>query len=344
MPPVREAPSVADYLLAVAPALPDSLVPAPALARVVETARRLPPCTVAAFERPLGGGETPVDFSVYVPRAEQAFHVLASGTGRPGMLLAAAREGGPLAEAADHFWLEFDSGSRGGTEANVFFSPAADRVGECVSVVVAALTARPLDKGLALALDRYAAAVAPGRIFQVGVMLARPETGLRTLHVAAGAYGSFGARCRAFEWPGDPEILMAAYLPVRHGFPEVSVAVDLGPRGIGRRVGLELPRYVPGECRAAARLDSGSGEPRGGRLLHRRGAARRCCRGSAARCRATGPWPRSLRRDVGVVVGWAQPCFERAIHHVKLIVEDDRFVGAKAYFGLVQGWAPQGAG
>ena len=341
MPPVREAPSVADYLLAVAPALPDSLVPAPALARVVETARRLPPCTVAAFERPLGGGETPVDFSVYVPRAEQAFHVLASGTGRPGMLLAAAREGGPLAEAADHFWLEFDSGSRGGTEANVFFSPAADRVGECVSVVVAALTARPLDKGLALALDRYAAAVAPGRIFQVGVMLARPETGLRLCTSRLGPT-QLRRALRAFEWPGDPEILMAAYLPVRHGFPEVSVAVDLGPRGIGRRVGLELPLYVAGSAAQRRAWTSAleSLEVAGYCTAEERHALLAWIGRSLP---GDGPWPRSLK-GVGVVVGWAQPCFVRALHHVKLIVDDDRFVGAKAYFGLVQGWAPQGAG
>ncbi len=334
--------SLADYLLAVAPALPASLVPEPALARVIAAARRLPPCTVAAFERPLGGGAPAVDLAVYVPRLEQAFRVLAaagSAAGPPGRLLAAARDGGSLSGAADRFWLEVDTGSGDASVANVFFSPGAGQsLGETAAAVLEALGGEPLDAGLRGALDRYATAVAPARVFQVGAMLARPGAALRVC-TSRLAPNALRRTLASFGWDGDPERVMAAYLPVCRGFPTVSVAVDIGPEGIGRRVGLELPRWV-----ASARAQRSAWTP----ALETLEAAGYCT-GDERRALLAwigrslpgeGPWPPGLR-GIGVVMNWAQPCFERGLHHVKLVVDHDRLAGAKAYFGLVQSWAPR---
>ena len=334
--------TLADYVLAVAPAISPLLVPGPSLARVVAAARRLPPCTVAAFERRLGVAQPAVDFAVYVPRAEQAFQVLAEGAPDvlPRGLLAAARDGGPLAGLADRFWLEFDT-SRDEPAPSVFFSPAIGRpLGETVSAAIAALTGRRLEAALERALDRYAAAVAPARIFQVGAMLARPGRGLRLCTSRLGPSGLRRALA-ALGWRGDPECLMAAYLPVRHSLPEVSVAVDLSAEGIGPRVGLELPLYIAGEHAQRANW-----EP----ALTDLEAAGYCSADERTTLLtwigrstpASAPWPANLD-GLAAVMAWAEPCFERGIHHVKLLVEDDQFAGAKAYFGFVQSWTARGA-
>jgi len=339
--PPERATSLADYVLAIAPAIPDLLVPGPALARIVATARGLPPCAVAAFERPLGVAEPTVDFAVYLPRTEQAFRVLAEGEPDvlPRALLSAAGDGGPLVGLADRFWLEFDTGREVPTPS-VFFSPAADLpLGDTVTAAITALTGGRLDAGLRSALDRYAALVAPARIFQVGAMLARPDAGLRLCTSRLGPHG-LRRVLAAFGWSGDPECLMASYLPLLRGFPEVSVAVDLTRTGIGSRVGLELPLYVAGEDQQRAAWSP---------ALEALQAAGYCSAEERAALLAwigcttpgSGPWPQNLA-GVGAVMAWAQPCFERGLHHVKLVVDDDRFVGAKAYFGFAQSWTVRG--
>ncbi len=333
--------TLADYVLAVAPAISPLLVPPPELARVVAAARRLPPCTVAAFERPLGTAQPAVDFAVYVPRAEQAFQVLAEGAPDvlPRALLAAARDGGPLAELADRFWLEFDT-SRSEPAPSVFFSPASHRpLGETVSAAIAALTGDPLDTALQRELDRFAAAVAPARIFQVGAMLARPGSGLRLCTSRLGPSGLRRALA-TFGWSGDPERLMATYLPLRHVLPEVSIAVDLTPEGIGSRVGLELPLYIAGEHAQRATWGPAlAGLEAAGYCSADERAALLSWIGRSAQ--PSEPWPANLD-GLGAVMAWAEPCFERGLHHVKLVVDEDQFAGAKAYFGFVQGWTVRG--
>jgi hypothetical protein len=104
-------------------------------------------------------------------------------------------------------------------------------------------------------------------------------------------------------------------------------------------VGLELPRWVAGE-----RAQRAAWTPA---LEHLEAAG--CCTADERQAllawigrsvAGEGPWPPGLQ-GIDVVMNWAQPCFERGLHHVKLVVDHDRFAGAKAYFGLVQSWAPR---
>lgn len=312
------APVLADCLRAVAPVLPSQLV-APACAQEIERlASALPVVDMAGFERHLGGGRT--DFALRVARGEpgierwfalarqhpgSSFHRVAACIRRPSVL---------------DVWLEFDVDGGRGRDPSIFCG-FVDARPETAAEALRPLGATP--RALRTLERIHQALPAGARMFQVGLMLARPDRGLRALvrHVD---HDGVAALLRAMDWCGDAEAIAAAVESWGGLTDNVFLSLDLDD-AIGPRIGLEL-MFADG---SAAGYD-----PRWDRLLSRFVVDGLCTDaerdallswpGHVTAPRAGARWPCHLSADTVLT---------RLDNHVKVVLERGR-VSAKAYFGF----------
>ena len=162
------------------------------------------------------------------------------------------------------------------------------------------------------AVERIFAALPPegGHVFQAGALPARSPKAFRIL-LGGVAQERVPALLERVEWPGPTDEAAAVLASMDGLFGDVAVSLDVGARGPGPRLGLELYRAVVDWRPFIARIEEcGWCLPEKAEGLRRwRGAERLFGGGEVHRVR-------------------------RGISHVKVVVERGARTEAKAYAGM----------
>lgn len=301
-------PTCDDWLAFVRPWLSDALVDAAAYERLREVARQLPGDGLMALEIRLAPGPAVVDLSWKVPPSHQQILRRWSSVDWP-----------PVPSV----WLELDlERFAGGLPTPVLCAevePGADPV-HLVDALLPALRGAPLDAAWRdRALSCLAEIPPPARLFYVFDLSPRgvPAIRLEILGLPAAEAPAFLDRIA----PGlAPAVAAAA--PLLAGAERPHLSFDIGPEGIGPRVGLE-GSFVKGPHR----------EPRWRQLFDRLVDQGLCDPGKRDAVfawpgqetfwAAPARWPAGAAGTRGVCV--------RALSHVKVVARPDRAPEAKAY-------------
>lgn len=256
----------------------------------------------------------------------------------------------PLYEPVRNVWLEFDLGSE--PEAVpvpcVFFGTdrlSGELLGGKGAVATNAAwmidTALPILRGTALepplrgALVQALGALPAGaRVFQVGLMLARPGDAIRLCIRELG--GSALEYLRAAGWCGE-EAVLAAALAESEGVDRIALDIDVVPGGVHPRIGVEcvFDATLVGRRRLGAFLgrlvDVGACLPDNRdalltwpRLLHSNGRE--------------DDWPADLLARANGMPTRTVSAFWRWIYHIKLVHDHNGLPEAKAYLAVKQDW------
>lgn len=354
----RHSFSVGDTLRAAAPALPAALVNAAAQSHILALADDLPGTltTFCGYECRLGSPEANADFLFCSTRPEGHARVLAGldeTDELPATLLALpawqqvrafARSwlhaDSPLDGQIVNTWLEFDvdAADGAGRAPSVFFGTPELPSG------TPAITQLPLVRaGLALlapaavaderdaALTRFFAALPDGaRVFQVGVMLARPAAVVR-LCVRGVPRGDLIDLLHALAWPGATTAVAELLGGVARSAERIDVDVDLGT-AVGAKLGLEC--YFGSDLATGARLRAMLGAlVEAGLCTADKADALVAYSGLDSQDRAAN-WPMHLRALAAEAGADITSCLLRWVHHVKLVLEAGQPTSAKAYLAL----------
>jgi hypothetical protein len=331
--------SLADFLVPVTPALDPALIDARAMAAIHDLASRLPAglgLCLFGFECDLADPRPAADFLVSCMRRCDGPALLAAVAAAHGYD-AVARLAAAWTAQLDDVWLEFDL-RRGDTSTpSLFFAPAAWCGPACVADVEHGL--RALDQGrppaaldaIVDAIPRYAG------LFQVGRMLARPETPVRLCigpmvpAVAAEFLASIA----------HPAASRATTVLQRLGslVEAVTVDFDIDDAGLRARLGIEcyrrsmlLARHGAGEARLvdALRAEGACTTPKAAALAR--------YPGYASVVGSRGVWPPSLDAAVRLLVDGTESFLVRRLHHLKVVVDGTSPLQAKAYLSVQHYW------
>lgn len=333
-------PTLAGYLAPLRPHLVPQHCSSDEFGEIIELAASLPSVLAGGFERRLGSGSAGLDLAICVssdhPAADELRDGGYGGSAIRDLLLAVQDPSSSLHEALDTFWLEYDV-SRGGRTPSLFASPCGDDPSRAVAHATELVCGAALEAKVVRELRRLALTVPGTRLFQVGWMLGRAKPGLRLCFVAH-TLPSFH---RLLDRLGDTQQRATLRECCDRYAPHVTeymLAVDIGDGEVGERVGLELgfrgsKQDVPlerwgdlllalerdGLCTGAQRMALLRWP---GRMVETNDPER---------------WPRHLR-GAQALLGPYGVRIDRVLHHAKLVVERQDVVGAKVYFGVLQGW------
>lgn len=254
----------------------------------------------------------------------------------------------PLAAALRNMWLEWDLAAQpaGSADPSAFFG--TDRlVGGATAAwaveAVSLLRGAPVPAPMAGGLQGLVARLPPAaRLFQIGVMCARPQAPLRVCLIGM-TPEAVPAVLAAVGWPGEIEAVSVALSRFAAAIHHVALDLDLDDTGrLARKLGLEL--YVGKDAGAGQRLvaliqallDEGLCLPNkatgllawGGMTHHRL---------------FPGLWPAGLptRRDGPEAVESSTFC--RWLHHVKLVLQPGQATEAKAYLAIAHAYVSDAA-
>ena len=360
----RDAPrrSLAGTLDRSASYLSPALVSPPAYQLVQALARELPAAITSRmyFECRLDPcAQVDVVIALYRPEAELLARDYAGTTLRAAVrahpvwsrlraFCADWLSGQPSLQPIDHFWLEFDV--EAGRAGDVPVPCVGLSFGELrppgfsveswlrwASAGLIALTGQPVTAATMANLTRALAALPPAAYLPyVGIMFSRADAGVR-LCLSNIASADLPDYLRAIAWPGDTDRLrrdLSEVAAARAGAarPDVGmVHVDVGPIGIGPRLGLEY--YFERFVQFSNRLD----EHRFLDWLVRRG----CC--EQAKRDGLDTWPGSSLETLPHEL-WVSRLVRR-VNHVKLVWQQGQPLSAKAYlFAAHRRVRPRAAG
>lgn len=258
-----------------------------------------------------------------------------------------------LARLTDHVWVEFDTSAgapaRGATPS-VFFGLRADRAPETepqphdvtqqlLERGFEALLAEPLPESTATAIRTVIGHLpSETRIFQTGAMLARPAGTLRLCieNIArAGTIDLVSALRGGAEGAGLRAVMDELVAP------DVSVCpcLDVGPGGVGPRLGIELHLRRDGtveEIAASWRM-SLDRLTAAGLCTPRRRDALLACHGVVSEAQAQ-VWPLHLAEASSLLGDEVESVLGFHVHHLKVVVDRGAAVQAKAYVVVWPGW------
>jgi hypothetical protein len=337
--------TLGDLFRVVAAGTSSLLLPESQLAHLLQVADLLPPSSVAGFERSLGRDPIAVDFAIHFRTSDPCGRALTAlaHSGQldavgwselAGLFREIGRHGSALAGRIDDFWLEFDT-SIGDSRPSLFVSPKDQDAVADVVVALAAATGSRRPEAQALQSIRRLSDL-PGRVFQIGLLLARADDAIR-LCINNTGVGGMGEILEALGGSRSwliPRLKRDSITGLAH---VAFLAFDLTPNGIRHRIGVELiPRPSPNPDRLA-------GWRRMLEALHRDGlcyAAERddliafCGETEETDCPHL--WPENLSGFPYLPAG-PVPVLNRRLHHVKLSLGDTP-LRAKVYFGFLQSW------
>jgi hypothetical protein len=320
------------YLDSVAKYLPRELVSRAAFVAIRGIARRLPPLPTIGFEAHLGPRASGVDFAVCI-RPSERYHLSGEGLWTDLELAdkspvwnrlreLTSRWGDPaccLNRGIYNLWLEFDVqfaitsvpnvliGLRGGLDT---VTVAQETTELLLGERIKGSTWRSVERC-------FGALPAGGHVFQIGVWLSRSLEGLRVC-VHGVSVNQIPSYLAAIGWRGDSGRLQKMF-PYLNRLTH-SVAIDLDLVGeVLPRLGIEC---LPVEKRLPE-FDS-----RWKALLDNLVADGLCTNAQEEGLLA---WPGCNQRRLI----WSS-LFVRGLNHVKLVLEPDGKLKAKAYFGFVQ--------
>ncbi len=331
--------------------LPASLVDDAGYARLAAVAERLPLdlTTFWGFECPLSRPDAVADILFHTAKGSLGHRLLAGQTASSldafcdgsSPCWQALRAFARLWAEPDHpfyahvynIWLEFDTGAASSAaeaadlfrQPNVFFGLNAkpddhDALLRVVPNALDVLSGGKADTcGLAPLIESLPAG---GRLFQIGLMLARSGRGLRACVDQLGIE-LVPEWLTGLKWQGDVEALsdfLRRLAPLQHS---MAVDLDVTHEGVAEKVGLE--------CYVNRRADDPSQWPRLLGFVEDIGL----CLPEKRRDLldfpgSTRPPTRPRTSDVGVVY----LDITRAIHHVKLAFDGGRAVEAKGYLAV----------
>lgn len=333
-------PSLAAYVSLLEPHLVPSLCSPASYAALAELSGRLPAVAVSGFERTLGGRGGSLDLAIAFKRLHSAsrhlVHDPAIGAPARALLASASAPGSPLHGAIDVFWLEYDVSQRG-DRPSLFVGPRGAERGPVVALASELVLGRPLAPRVRATLERLAAPRAAVVLFQAGWMLGRERPGLR-LCFCANEPAALQPLVEHVDDPRQRAAIVACWDRYAAHVTEHVLAVDIGDGEIGPRIGLELgfrgwkpsqplTRWLPLLLRLRAEGLCTEAEARA--LLEWPGRMTESSAGDG--------WPAYLR-SARSLLGPYQSRIDRALHHVKLVLERGEITTTKAYFGALQTW------
>jgi hypothetical protein len=349
--------SVADYIRVSAVDRGIGLISEQTFKSIERIASMLPgPLTeFFGFECPLGTHEEIADFLVCAGAVEGGRSVLA-GTSSTSTLASAfadhfvwrrirefaahwSNPQSPLYAAVSGIWLEFDMHERPSAipVPSVFFGSERLRRGtECswaIETALPVLNGSPLSdqqrRMIARCVNELPTAA---HIFQIGLMLSRPNSPLR-LCVRGVPAGDIVEYLRAIGWNGalvEVGILLDVFADQAE---RIDFDLDIGTN-VSSRLGIECyPALSPeGTARLTGFLASAGycGEAKANALERWAGIAHETSYPDR--------WPPGLRSLSRFLEGRKHSAFLRWLHHVKIVYEPGRPLRAKAYLAIRHVW------
>ncbi|HEX2210555.1 MAG TPA: hypothetical protein VHG93_22940 [Longimicrobium sp.] len=366
---VADAPraSLSAWVGAVAKAAPPGLFPAWNVAAMRDAAEPLPAAAVSLFgyEVRLDDASAGSDVLAAASVADGGRAVLAGTPPHPVLpweeagwrsvrrfCAEWADRGSPLWEGADDLWLEWDAADPSAPRIpSVFFGPridtghAAGTPAERTMAVLRAGFGTLMEEGWSPAAAVRARACLDAlpehaRVFQAGLMLSRPGSPVRLCvgNLSAGEIDRFLRRSAPAVAHDAARDALARWAPLS---VRINLCIDVDEK-VGRRVGLEcypdppVGPFPPDRRPWAAFLDA----------LMRAGAAVPARAGDLLALPASvdppedsvDDEPRGLTGMDALLAARYRRTLLVRLHHVKLSIEPDRPMTAKAYVAVKPGW------
>lgn len=341
----------------IAPYLARPLLGAEGVAAINGIARLFPAPVSAyfGFECRLGEPAAEADFLLSLSVANGRHHFLASpllSGACPGLpvhyswqrvrdfVRRWASGGDLLHQHADNLWLEFDVTGGGEPLPNFFFGTGAAELApatraELVRAGLDQLWNGALPAPIAATLERCTQALPAGaRIFQVGMMLARPAQAIRICIRGIGV-DEIAPYLRAVEWTGDMQGLAAELERLRPLVHRIDLDLDLADRVLPK-IGLECYQAQGADEPACWQPLVSALRARGLCLPAKAEAVLSYC-GASDMYTEGERWPAHLRAAAAFMRLRAVCVTFRAINHIKLSF-DGRLHDAKAYLAVSHEW------
>jgi len=350
---------VADYVRAITPQIPTTLISVAAQHEIIRVAAQLPGAITSffGFECPLGNASADADFLLCSTREEAHSRILAGahpGIDLPAELLtlpawqrirafcqAWERADSPLHGSIMNTWLEFDIASATQTIQNpsLFFGTQPPVPGEGADARLALIREALVElepeaiRGVRdSVLQRCIESLPAGSYaFQIGAMWSR-ATGAIRVCVRSIAPNAVVSLLETLDWPGSLPAVTALVSTLAPLALRLDVDIDLGA-SIGPKLGIEC--YFGTDAETAARLRRASDYlVADGLCTPEKADALLRYSGLTHQDAPTAAWPlylRSLATDAGPGVA---SCLLRWIHHIKVVHEPGRPTGAKAYLAV----------
>jgi hypothetical protein len=333
-------PSYASHLDLLRSHLVPSLCSHECYAALAAVAEQLPMTVSSGFERTLGDTVGALDLAIAFKRSQPAgrhlFDHPSVDAPMRALLRSAHDPDSPLFQAFEVFWFEYDI-SRGRRQPSFFVGPKGNGRTEHALLASELVLGRELAPAVVREVRRVGAPAPGVRLFQVGWMLARERPGLRLCFCAYDAKLLQEIIDRVATG-AQRDVLVDVCARFVDCATEFAIAVDVGDGEVAPRIGLEfgmqgwkpsLPLQAWGEM--LLRLDQdGLCATRERRDLLR-------WPGRMTEKNTPEGWPAHLR-SAGALLGPYEARIERAIHHIKVLVEGSEVSKAKAYFGTLQSW------
>lgn len=333
-------PSYASHLRLLQQHLVPELCSAECYAELEAIVKDLPMTCSSGFERAMGDEAGALDFAVAFKRTQPAgrhlFEHPSVDERMRALLRAAHNPDSPLFEAFEVFWFEYDV-SRGCGRPSFFVGPKGQGRASHALLASEIVLGKQLSKAVVREVERVGAPARGVRLFQTGWMLARERPGLR-LCFCAHEVDHLKAIVDRVCGREEREAVLDQFARYADCATEFAIAVDVGDGEVGPRIGLELGMrgWKPGLPLEAW-----------GEMLHRLDTDGLCSSaerrsllrwpGRMTEKNSLQDWPVHLRR-AGTLLGPYEARIERAIHHIKLVVESGTVTKAKTYFGTLQSW------
>lgn len=364
----RPSDSLAEHLTAaLAPYQPEGLISRAALADIKARAASHLPAGMTGlygFECRLGQKAPEADFLVCIgPASEQwtALQRLAAGMTAPAWqrLAAFLENGAPPAAEIQNMWLEFDLVAGRGSRADALPPPSlffgTDRLtamasGEAgdlprqaawLAAAIGTLRGSAPTAAQRRALARCLSALpASGRLFQIGLMLSRPEPFLRLCARDLGV-AEIEPYLAAVGWPGARAALQALLRRLAPLVDHVRLDLDLA-ESVLPPLGLEC--YITEPAGMAERfLALVQALTEDGLCLPEKAAGLMAWFGITHERRHPAIWPPSLLHRKAALGLEEASVFRRWIHHLKITVDGKGGASAKAYLAVAPGFIADAA-
>jgi hypothetical protein len=334
--------TMADYVAALRPCVPQALVSEHAMSAILAFAGSLPPCPLAGFECRLGPDQSIVDFQVQVPRRQ--FHLSGGFSQSPEWRSlqpfwdAWLDESSTLHKSVSQTGLEFDM-ERSTMAGPAVFVALRNDAGTDLDRLTAVAVRLADEASVARAAPMLRACVEamPERAFLqfIGAMRSRATSALR-VNVSGLSAGQIAGYLEDAGWPHPVAPLQPILATLGDFADEFAVCLDITDRLLPR-LGIEcILREQPVH------------EPRWRGLLDyltdldtctmAKGQALLTWTGDTLERQMPGSWPQNLFWGDRLLGDRAVSTFYRYLSHTKLIYQPGRPIEAKAYLGFCHQW------